>query len=122
MEAGIAAVKQFTPEFHRHLHALGDRVRNGINALGQKHKVPLQATGIGQFFAIHWTPTKVVDYQSYTTCDHQIVANLVFSLAVQGFIGSYIGTFHLSTPMTTTDIDQFLAAMEQALRDFNLIS
>lgn len=122
LAAGIAALKQLTPEAHRHLHALGDHMREGINKIGQKYKVPLQATGIGQFTGIHWTPTRVVDYPSFTTSDRRIVDRICFSLATQGFLGFAIGDFVLSTPMTTADIDQFLAAMEQALKDNDLIS
>jgi len=121
LAAGIATLKQLTPEAHRHLHKLGDHIRDGIARLAQKHNVPLQATGVGHFSGIHWTSTKVVDYPSFTTSNRQIVANICFSLAIQGFLAPFMGMYVLSTPMTITDIDQFLDAMEQALRDNNLI-
>jgi glutamate-1-semialdehyde 2,1-aminomutase len=121
LAAGIAALKQLTPEAHRHLHLLGDHMREGIAGLAQKHGMPLQATGVGQFIGIHWTATKVVDYPSFTTSNRRIVANICFSLAIQGFLAEPLGQFVLSTPMTIADIDQFLDAMEQALRDNNLI-
>jgi hypothetical protein len=53
---GIAAVKQFTPEFHRHLHSLGDRVRN-TNVWDKAQSVPLHATGSARL-AIHWSPPR----------------------------------------------------------------
>ncbi len=121
LAAGIAAIKQLTPQAHRHLHALGDHMRDGISKIAHKHNVPLQATGIGHFTGIHWTPTKVVDYPSFTTSDRGIIDKICFSLATQGFLGFSMGLFVLSTPMTTADIDQFLAAMEQALKDNDLI-
>ncbi|HXR36472.1 MAG TPA: aminotransferase class III-fold pyridoxal phosphate-dependent enzyme [Candidatus Binataceae bacterium] len=121
LAAGIAAIKQLTPQAHRHLHALGDHMRDGIAKIARKHNVPLQATGIGHFTGIHWTPTKVVDYPSFTTSDRRIIDKICFSLATQGFLAFAMGFFVLSTPMTTADIDQFLAALEQALKDNDLI-
>jgi glutamate-1-semialdehyde 2,1-aminomutase len=121
LAAGIAAVKQFTPEMHRHLHMLGDRARNGIAALAQKHNVPLQVNGMGQFIGFHWTPTKVVDYATYTTSDMSKVMRFCFALGVRGVLGPCIGTFILSSPTTIADIDQFLVAAEQALRDCDFI-
>ena len=122
LAAGIAAVKQYTPEMHRHLHLLGDRARAGINALAKKHKLPLQATGVGQFSGLHWTPTEVVDFASYNTGDHAKLRMFWFAMALRGFIGAGLGTFLVSAPMTTADIDQFLLAAEQALHDCELIS
>jgi glutamate-1-semialdehyde 2,1-aminomutase len=121
LAAGIAAVKQLRPQAHRHLHALGDHLREGIGEIARKQKVPLQATGIGHFTGIHWTPTKVVDYPSFTTSDRGIVDKICFSLATQGFLAFAMGLFVLSTPMTTADINRLLAAMEQALKDNDLI-
>lgn len=122
LAAGIAALKQLTPAVHRHLHALGTHLRDGIAALAHEHDVPLQATGVGQFVGIHWTPTEVVDYPSFVTSNRQIVGRICFSLAIQGFLAPFLGVFVLSTPMTIADIDRLLAALEQALRDNNLIS
>jgi glutamate-1-semialdehyde 2,1-aminomutase len=121
LASGLATLRQLTPEVHHHLHKLGDHMREGIAAIAQKHKVPLQATGMGQFIGIHWTPTKVVDYPSFTTSDRLTIANLCFSLAVQGFLAPFLGLFVLCAPMTIADIDSFLGALEQALHDNALI-
>jgi len=121
LAAGIAAVKQYTPEMHRHLHNLGDRARAGINALAKKHNIPLQAIGVGQFSGLHWTPTKVVDFKTYSTGDQFKVHAFWFAMAVRGVIGGGCGTFLVSAPMTTADIDQFLVAAEQALYDCEFI-
>ena len=121
LASGIATLSQLTPDVHRHLHKLGDHMRGGIAKLAEKHKVPLQTTGIGQFIGIHWTPAKVVDYPSFTTSDRQTIINICFSLAVQGFLAPSLGMFVLCAPMTIEDINSFLEALEQALRDNNLV-
>jgi len=121
LAAGLAAVKQYTPEMHRHLHLLGDRARDGFRALAKKYNVPLQVTGVGQFTGLHWAPTKVVDFPSYTTNDYFKMMTFWFAMAVRGFMGAGLGTFLVSAPMTTADIDELLVAAEQALHDCEFI-
>jgi len=122
LAAGIAAMRGLTPEVHDHLGNLGDYMRDGINKLAQKHNIPLQATGVAQFTGIHWTPTKVVDYPSFMTSDRDVLRNIMYALAVHGVIGTPMGQFLCTSPMTTADIDFFLEALEQSLRDVDLIS
>ena len=100
----------------------GDYMRDGINALAAKHGVPLQATGLSQFTGIHWTETQVVDYPSFLTSDRNVIRNIMYALANHGSIGTPMGQFLNTTPMTTADIDTFLGALENALRDVELIS
>ena len=121
LAAGIAAVKQYTPEMHRHLHMLGERARGGVATLAKKYDVPLQVSGVGQFFGLHWTPTKVVDYPSYTTNDYHKIMLFCLALAVRDVLVPELGTFVLSGAMTAADIDVFLAAAEQALFDSELV-
>jgi len=122
LAAGIAAVKQFTPQMHRHLHMLGDRARSGLAALAKKHNVPLQVTGVGQFSGLHWAPTKVVDFPSYTTSDYSKMMAFWTAMAARGFVGAGLGTFLVSAPMTSADIDEFVVAAEQALYDCEFVN
>lgn len=122
LAAGIAALKQLTPEVHEHLDMLGQYMRDGINQLAQKHNIPLQATGLSQFIGIHWTPTKVVDYPSFLTSDRAVINNIMYGLAVRGCLGTPMGQFLCTSPMTRADIDFFLDALEQSLRDNELIA
>ncbi|MER3406435.1 MAG: aspartate aminotransferase family protein, partial [Chloroflexota bacterium] len=46
--AGLAALDQLQqPGVYERLHALGRRLREGLNALGRELSIPLQATGDG---------------------------------------------------------------------------
>jgi len=122
LAAGIASLKQLTPQVHDHLDNLGDYMRDGINNLAQKHDIPLQATGVSQFTGIHWTPTTVVDYPSFLASDRSVINNIMYALAVHGVLGTPMGQFLCTSPMTTADIDFFLEGLEQSLGDIDLIS
>jgi hypothetical protein len=46
----------------------------------------------------------------------------MYALAVHGVVGTPMGQFLCTSPMTTADIDFFLEGLEQSLRDVDLIS
>jgi len=55
MAAGLAGfTKVLTPAALERMNGLGDSLRDRANALGKKHGLPLQATGIGSIFGLHF--------------------------------------------------------------------
>lgn len=55
MSAGYAALtKVLSAERLQRMNQLGDILREKLNALARKHDVPMQATGIGSIFGIHF--------------------------------------------------------------------
>jgi glutamate-1-semialdehyde 2,1-aminomutase len=55
MAAGYAALTQvLTAETQARLNALGDRLRARLAELARKHDVPMQVTGLGSIFGIHF--------------------------------------------------------------------
>jgi hypothetical protein len=46
----------------------------------------------------------------------------MYALAVHGVVGTPMGQFLNTSPMTMADIDFFLDALEQSMRDNDLIS
>jgi glutamate-1-semialdehyde 2,1-aminomutase len=55
MSAGYAALtKVLSAERLQHMNQLGDILREKVNALARKHDVPMQATGLGSIFGIHF--------------------------------------------------------------------
>ncbi|MBI2867297.1 MAG: aspartate aminotransferase family protein [Chloroflexi bacterium] len=120
LAAGIAHLKLLTPAAFRKLHALGDRAREGIAAVARKYEVPLQVTGMGHFFALHWTPNKVVDYAGAASSDHEVIRGIVLGLRARGFMPFARGTGYLCTAMTTKHIDRLVAALEDTLLESGL--
>ena len=56
MSAGLAGLTEvYTPDAARALNARGDALRERLNALCRAHDAPMQFTGIGSMFAVHFT-------------------------------------------------------------------
>ena len=55
MSAGHAALTEILSEERlQRMNRLGDTLREKLNALARKHEVPVQATGLGSIFGIHF--------------------------------------------------------------------
>jgi len=123
LAAGMAQMEQLTPEVHEHLDALGARLRSGVTDVAARHGLALQATGMGQFFGLHWTETPVTDFVTCCTSKARKISAIVQSLCNEGyFLFYFVGTGVLSAPMTTEHVDGFLVALENALRETDIIS
>ena len=121
LAAGIACLEQLTPEVHARLQAVGDRARDGIDALGEKYGIPLHSSGLGHLFGMHWAPERVVDYRTRMQSDRQKVVNLHLALMNEGYYQMSLGYFLISTEVGEPEIDGFLGALEQALHTLELV-
>ncbi len=122
LAAGIAAIELLTPEVHARVQAMGRRAREGIDALGRRHGIPLHSSGIGHLFGMHWAPERVVDYRTRMQTDRQKIVNLHLALMNQGYYQMSLGYFLISTEIGEAEIDGFLRALENALHRLGYVS
>jgi len=121
LAAGVAQLEQLTPDVHAHIEALGERVRSGVTAMADRLGVPLQATGVGQFFGLHWTPMPVVDIDTAFRSDADVIGRIALGLCNEGYLLFYFNVMGvLSLPMTADDVDGFLQALETTLEENDL--
>ena len=120
LAAGLAQVRQLTPEVHARLIGLGERLRAGLRDLAAHRAVPLQVTGTAHLFGIHWTTAPVVDFETALTSDKRVTSLITMSLYNEGFLmfKSAIGT--VTAPMSDDDVDRFIAAVDKAVVDGGL--
>jgi glutamate-1-semialdehyde 2,1-aminomutase len=60
MSAGLVGLTElYTPERARALNAWGDRLREGLNAVVQRHGLAMQFTGVGSMFSVHMTDAPI---------------------------------------------------------------
>jgi glutamate-1-semialdehyde 2,1-aminomutase len=121
LAAGIACLEQLTPAVHEQLQALGQRARDGIDAIGRSYDIPLHSTGFGHLFAMHWAPEKVTDFATLQATDREKVINIGLALNNDGYYLFSFGAFLLSTAVTEDEVDAFLAALERALHTVELV-
>ena len=116
MAARLATFSQLTPAAFAHLHRLGERLREGVNALFSREQIAAQAVGIGSLFSIHFTQEPVVDYRSLARTDKQKAQQVFLSLLAQGYyLNSALTMCALSLPMKDSHVDGLIAAVARAL-------
>jgi glutamate-1-semialdehyde 2,1-aminomutase len=120
LAAGLAQVRELTPQVHERMNALGDRLRAGARDIAVRRAAPLQVTGTAHLFGLHWTPTEIVDFDTALTSDKGVTSLITMSLYTEGFLmfKSAIGT--VTAPMTEEDVDGLLAAIDKAIVDGDL--
>jgi glutamate-1-semialdehyde 2,1-aminomutase len=121
MAGGLAGLTQvFTPEEALRVNALGDRMREGINALAKKSGLPLQATGIGSLMNIHFVRgpirTPADAHPSDPTLDRamgELMTLFHLDMIAAGIYLARRGFVALSLPMREPDVAGFEAAVEE---------
>jgi glutamate-1-semialdehyde 2,1-aminomutase len=66
MAAARASLEQvLTPDAYRHLDALNERILAGCEAVISRHRLPGYAVGIGSKGCVTFSPTPIVDYETF---------------------------------------------------------
>jgi len=119
MRAGLAAMQLLDEAAFKHLGALGDAVRDGINAAFRRHGVPGRAVGLGSLLKIHFAEREIRDYRSAYTTEQEAKRQAVFNsgLLNRGILAAGYGLMALSTPMSAAEADAIVAAANQSLAE-----
>jgi len=115
MAAGIATLEQLTESAFAWLNGTGDSLRQRLRELGERSEIPMQITGIGSMFKIHFSSSPVRDYRSAQQASHAIHEALFFFGLNRGLYLSSGGRCCLSTAMGDAEVDKYLAAVEEFL-------
>ena len=115
MAAGIATLEQVTESTLGRLNGTGDRVRGRLRELGVKCGVPLQITGIGSMFKIHFSASPIHDYRTAQRASSLIHESLFLFGLNRGLFLSSTGRCCLSTAMGDAEVEKYLAAVEEFL-------
>jgi glutamate-1-semialdehyde 2,1-aminomutase len=124
MAGGVAGLTQvFTPAEAVRLNALGDRLRDRLNAVGDQRKAPFQATGVGSLIGLHFIRGKILKpadaYPKDTAAERaQLDVEKLFHLEMidRGYYFARRGYIALSLPTTEADCEGFVAAVDDFLQ------
>lgn len=118
MEAGIACLKELTPEAFEHINSLGDLLRKGINRAFERSEIKGQATGMGSLAQPHFNAGKVRDYRSAEKGNFEAMYLVHLGLLEKGInVPRRGGECSISTPMTEKEVSAFLTAFEESLAE-----
>jgi glutamate-1-semialdehyde 2,1-aminomutase len=115
MTAGLAALRILTHKEIARINALGDRLRHGMRQRSADSGVDVQANGVGSIIGIHFSEVPVTDYEEATRADTHSLTALHLSLLNAGIFIAPRGFSCISTAMTETEIDEFLASFQDAV-------
>ena len=117
MAAGVAAMKELTPDVYEDLNRKGARVKDQLSEIFASHGVAAQVNGVASLLAIHFTATPVTDYRSKATVDEGMTRDFFLGLLNHGVLMAPRAMGALSTPMGETEIQRFVDAADAVVAE-----
>jgi len=116
--AGVAMMKQITPELIARINALGASLRDGLRGIFVKAGIKGQVTGMGSLCNVHFGPVPVTDgYTARETTNKEILHLFHLSLINRGILIPERAMFCISAPMTEREISAALKAVEDVVQE-----
>ena len=112
MAAGVAALKELTPDVYEELNRKGARVKDQLAEVFASHRISAQVNGAGSLLAIHFTDVPVTDYRTKATSNATITHDFFLAMVNHGVLMAPRAMGALSTPMGEDDIQQFVDAVD----------
>jgi glutamate-1-semialdehyde 2,1-aminomutase len=117
MAAGVAAMKELTPDVYEDLSRRGARVKDQLSEVFASHGVAAQVNGVASLLAIHFTETPVTDYRSKATSDDRMTRDFFLGLLNHGVLMAPRAMGALSTPMGEDEIQRFVDAADAVVAE-----
>ena len=114
MTGGVATLDQLDAKAIATLNERGDELRDRLDRVGADSRHPVQVTGDGSLFQIHFTDERVTDVET-STAGEPPLHDLFFALRAEGVFLAPRGMGNLSTAIEPSDIDAVTEAFERAL-------
>jgi glutamate-1-semialdehyde 2,1-aminomutase len=117
--ATIEALEADDRAIHRHLFALGERMRVGLQAIVDRLGIEARATSFGSVFVLYFTDREVRSFDDALTNDAERYVGFHRGMIDRGFLmlPMNLKRNHLTAAHTAEDVDRALDAAEDVLRD-----
>lgn len=116
--AGVAMMKQITPDLIASMNALGELLASGLRDVFKKAEIKGQVTGMGSLCNLHFGQVPVVDgHTSRDTTNKEVLHLVHLSLINRGILTPERAMFCISSPMTDKDIKVAIDAVEDIVRE-----
>ena len=117
LAAGLATLRELTPESYERLDGLGKRLHSGLEDAFAKAGLACRVLSGGSIVSVALTDQDVRDYRSMAASDDGLLDRIRLSALLKGqFTQAGLG-FSLSTPMDTDEIDGLIRAVNEALAE-----
>jgi glutamate-1-semialdehyde 2,1-aminomutase len=120
MRAGLATLQDLTPAAFDRLNQAGADFRQRIQMLCSRYEVPVQVTGEGSLFGIHWSADPVIDYRSSQRSNKSLSSKFFLHTLNNGIFFTSRGGGCLSIPTTDAEMGAFLDVLEAFLKKITI--
>ena len=116
MLAGAVTLEQLTPEVYRRLAEVTEYLRHGLREVGRELEVPVQVTGLGSLFGIHFSDETLVGYRDIAKSDSAFRHDVFLGLLNEGILMSPNLVGAVSTAIAEPEVDAFVTALRNVLQ------
>jgi glutamate-1-semialdehyde 2,1-aminomutase len=93
----------------QHANCMGEKLRVGLRQLAREHAIPLQVTGFGVAFFLHFNSNgDIVDYRDTLTDDFPRLHRFLYRALDEGVILVPDGRIYVSAAQTERDVEETL--------------
>jgi glutamate-1-semialdehyde 2,1-aminomutase len=116
MAAGLAAMRELTPDVFDRLERQGEWLRNQLAEVFADHRVAGQTTGLGSLFNVHFTDAELTDYRSVRRAESpELKRRFLLGMLNEGVLMAGRGLGAVCTPMGDGELRAFVAAADRVL-------
>lgn len=115
MLAGAVTMEQLTPEVYRSLAENTEVLKQGIRDVCAELEVPVQVTGLGSLFGIHFVDREIRNYRDIASGDFDLRDRMFLGMLNEGILMASNLVGSLSTAISEDDLADFLDAFRRAL-------
>ena len=115
MLTGSITLEHLTPDLYRRLDILTERLRQGVREVCAELEVPVQVTGLGSLFGIHFVDRPVRTWRDVASGNMELRRRVFWGFMNEGilFTPNLIGC--TSSPMGEEEVDTFVRAFARVL-------
>ncbi len=116
MLAGAVTLEQLTPDVYRRLAEVTEYLRHGLQEAGRELEIPVQVTGLGSLFGIHFTDSPLVGYRDIAKADSAFRHDVFLGLLNEGILVAPNLVGAVSTALAEPEVDAFVSAFRRVLQ------
>ena len=115
MLAGSVTLEQLTPEVFDNLSETTQYLKQGMHEVCAKQELPVQVTGLGSLFGIHFTDTTINNYRDITAENTLLRDQVFLGLMNEGILMAPNLVGAISTAISYNEVDDYLYALDRVL-------
>ena len=115
MLAGSVTMEHLTADVYRRLAEMTEKLKQGVREICEELEVPVQVTGLGSLFGIHFTGVEIHNYRDLAASDRALRGRVFLGLLNEGILIAPNLVGAMSTSLGDEDVAAFLSAFRRVL-------